>query len=537
MGKDTACTPSPRRIAFGSRRPSPARGEGAPLTECRMLFWIVAAVLTAAVVAALLRALLKPPAMAADGAAHDRAVYRDQLTELERDRARGLITADQAEAARIEIARRLLAADARGGVRLDKSPAAPAAAEPAPGATPMPPRTRPSRAARWAALALMVVVPVAALAIYLPTGRPGLPSQPLASRDPAERNALRALIAETDALARRLAAEPGDGAGWVALGQRYNALERYDEAAAAFGRAAGIMADNPAVLGAYGEALINAAGGTVTEQARAAFERALAARPGDPRPRFYLALARAQAGDDRDALARWQELMRDSPANAPWVPTVRTRIAEAAGRLGLDVAAAIPAPAPTAGPAGGAAPGGPAPGGSGSGGPAVGAPGGPTAADIAAAQGLSAGDQAAMIRGMVERLAARLRDNPGDLEGWLRLAGAYRVLGEPAQMAEALSHAAALAPDDRDVLSAYADALVAGSDGQHLPPALLPVLHRLLALDANDLRALWFLGVQAVNDSRPAEARALWTRLLAQLDPGTPEHEAVQRHLSALPSG
>jgi cytochrome c-type biogenesis protein CcmH len=464
-----------------------------------MIFWIAAAAVTAAAVAALLRPLLRPRGPAADPAEHDQAVYRDQLAEVERDRARGLLDDAQAEAARTEIGRRLLAAADR-----QQRGRAPAEAP------------RVSRANRRLALILAVLVPVTALAVYVPLGAPELPSQPLAQRDPAEREAFRAALAEAEALARRLDEQPDDAAGWIELAQRYDALGRYSESSDAYARAVGLTEGDPVITAAYGEALVNAAAGTVTDQAVAAFEEALAARPDDPRARFYLGLARAQAGDDAGALDRWRALMADTPADAPWLPMLRERIAAVAGRLGLDVAAAMPEPAPPARPQTGA--------------------GAPALSDdqMAGAAGMTAEERTEMIRGMVEGLAARLEREPDDLEGWLRLANAYRVLGEPARAAEALARAAGLAPEDPGVLAAYGDALLESAAGDTLPPQFVAVMERLLALDPDSPRALWFLGIHAAVEGRADDAEALWSRLLAQLEPGTPEHTALERQIAAL---
>src|SRR5690606_28880981 len=153
------------------------------------------------------------------------------------------------------------------------------------------------------------------------------------------------------------------------------------------------------------EALVQAGAGVVTEAAIAGFEEALKGDPADPRARFYLALGRAQAGDDAGALAGWQALMRDSPPGAPWGEELPRRIAEAADRLGVEPEILAPGGAPV-----GDAP-----------------PGDEAGAAIAA---LPPEERAAAIEGMVERLAARLAAEPDDPQGWLWLGQARLVLGE-----------------------------------------------------------------------------------------------------------
>ncbi|MFE0757175.1 c-type cytochrome biogenesis protein CcmI [Inquilinus sp. NPDC058860] len=451
------------------------------------LFWVVAAVMTGGAVALLLRRLFAADASLPSGS--DAAIYRDQLKELERERAAGEIGAAEAEAAKAEIGRRLLATAGQ--------------AKPAIAAPTVPPRR--------VALGLAVLLPVAALAIYLAEGTPGLPSQPFASRDPGERVAVQSAMAEARALEQRLDADPQDRAGWIELGQRWGQLGDSAKAADAYGRAIGLGNADAELTGRYGEALVGANGGAVTETARAAFEQALKLRPNDIRARYFLALGNAQAGDDRAALDLWQALVRDSPADAPWLPSVRQHLAETAQRLGLDPKTATPEPQPAARPA-----------------PPANGPAGAIAS-------LPPDEQAKAIRGMVDGLAARLEQSPDDLEGWLRLARARGVLGEADAAADAYARAAALAPDNNDLLRAYADALLTAGRGEDVPPLLEAGLRRILASDPNDLQALWFLGVAAQKAGQPEEARRLWGRMRDQFQEGSQERKAIEGRMSQLP--
>lgn len=453
-----------------------------------MIFWILAAALAAGAVLAIVRPLARTAETPA-AAEHDIAVYRDQLAEIDRDRARGLIDEAQADAARTEIKRRLLAADRR--LRQAEAPA----------------RTMP---ARRLAAGLIVALPLLALAIYLPLGAPELPDQPLAERDPAQRERMLALQADTEALAQDLAENPENLEGWLELGRRYSALERPEQAVEAYARAVGLSEGDPAVVGAYGEALVDAAGGSVTDQALAAFEQVLEADPDDPRARYYMGLARAQVGDDRGALARWQALAADSPADAPWMPLLRQRLAGLAQRLGVDLAEVMPDPA---------------------------APAGPSAADMQAAQEMSEEDRAAMVRGMVDGLAARLEAEPDNLDGWLRLGRSYQVLGEHRRAAEAFGRAAALAPEDTALQHVYLDALATATGSGPLPQEILTLSERLLARDGTDVRALWFLGLDAARGGRAAEAERYWTRLIEQLPADSAERDAIRRRVEALQAG
>jgi cytochrome c-type biogenesis protein CcmH len=359
--------------------------------------WIAAAALTVATLGLLLAPVLrnrKPPPARAE---YDLAVFRDQLAEVDRDRERGLLDAEQAEAARIEVERRMLAA-------ADEKPPSPAE-----------PRQRLGGLV-FAALAV-VLVPAGAFGLYLALGTPGIPDQPWAARDttgpaPAGPASMEAAVAK---LTERLQANPDDADGWILLGRSYVTLKRYPEAAEALRRALALNRSDPGLAAAYGEVLVAAAGGQVTPDARQAFQSALDAAPDDPKARYYLALHLAQQGDLNGAMRGWADLAEISPPDAPWLPIVRQQIARAAAELGID---------PPSGEA---------------------APPGPSRADMDAAAGMSAEERGQMIRSMVERLAARLEDEPDDRDGWLRLARAYEVLGEPDKARDARARAEALA--------------------------------------------------------------------------------------------
>ncbi len=381
--------------------------------------WLAAAVVTATVLALLLLPLVRRGAPPPERLEYDRAVWRDQLAEIERDVARGVLAADQAEAARLEIKRRILAASGASG--------------------------GPERVARAGsprlALALIAMVPAVAVGLYATLGRPGVEDQPLAARTatPApDRTAAgeapqMSLAEAADRLRARLEDHPDELDGWVLLGRSYITLNRPAAAAAAFARALQLAGDRPdlapslapSLAASYGEALVAARGGEVDADARAAFAQALAGDAQDPRARYYLGLARAQAGDLAGALQDWVDLVAIAPADAPWLPMVRGQIASAAADAGIDPGTLRPSAAvadlmPAAPPAG------------------------LTREDVAAAERLSPAERQTMVRAMVEGLAARLAEQPEDIEGWRRLARAWTVLGEPAKAAEAAARIEAL---------------------------------------------------------------------------------------------
>ena len=404
--------------------------------------------MTSLALAILLVPLLLRGRAAASREAYNLAVYRDQLAELDRDIGRGVLTPDQAEGARAEIGRRILA--------LAPSATATGAASAVPFAV---------------AVIAIVALPFAAWSLYAALGSPSLPDQPFAARTQAATTQAAEAAAPHDMadavgkLVAHLKEQPDDLKGWVLLARSQMSLGRFQEAADAYGHAAQLAKDDLDVIGDWGEAQVLAASGKVTPAARDAFEKTLKDPDNAPRSRYYLALASAQGGDAKGALQQWVDLEADSPADADWLPMLRQRITETSGKLGLDPAAlktsagaARPSPAPRV-PQIAAAPQ-----------PPQAAP--PTAPSTApdparvreAQQALANAppeDRQAMINSMVERLAARLEQQPEDVEGWVRLGRSYMVLNQPAKAREAYARAVKLRPDDPQLKAAYAEAVAA----------------------------------------------------------------------------
>ncbi len=394
-------------------------------------FWVAAVAILAAVLGSLLWVLLRGRSAPATGG--ELAVYRDQLAEVERDLERGVLAEDQAEAARLEIKRRMLAAS-EADTEASKT------------ARPVPPSVRGA-----ALTAIALLIPVGSLGLYLVLGSPGAPDLPLAERRdraPAVAEGTPEQHQEMADLTARLAAQmekdPSRPEGWLLLGRSYRTLEQYDNAAAAFRRALDLTGRVPAILSEYGELLVLAQEGEVPDTALAAFREARDRDPTEPRARFYIGVAKAQQGDVRAALQEWIDLVAVSPAGAPWLPDVRGRMQATANQAGIDLASLSPSedlpepPPPMEAPQ---APGMPPT--SGGQPPAAAMGPGPSAEDMEAASEMTPEERQSMIRGMVEGLAARLEENPDDPAGWRRLARAYQVLGEPEKAEEALARAEA----------------------------------------------------------------------------------------------
>jgi cytochrome c-type biogenesis protein CcmH len=453
------------------------------------MIWVLLVALTIIAAAVLVLTLLRP-GQANARAAYDVEIHKDQLKEIDRDVRRGVIDAAEAEAARREIARKLLAA-------ADANAAS---------------STAPSAKLNYGVLIVVALAPVAALALYLSMGSPLLPGQPLSARTDVETpdKIDPQIVDMVTRLAERLKSEPDNLQGWVLLARSYGTMNRIPDALAAWRRVMQLSPGNPEHAGPYGETAVQAANGTVTPEARAAFDIVLKAEPGDPRALFFIGLQRAQEGAPREALQIWTDLAASAPADAPWLPAVRERIRRVAAEARIDPATIAPSPN-------------------------VQPPRGPSAADVEAAQNMAPAQQAEMIRGMVDRLAARLEQEPNDVEGWRRLGQAWRVLREPEKSKTAYAKAVELAPTRVDVLTDYATSLLGtAKEGDKLPDDFVAVLRRILALAPDHADALWFVGLAEAQAGNTAQAKEMWTRLLALLPQDAPERPEIEQRIDTL---
>jgi len=363
-----------------------------------MTLWVLFAGMTAAAIFAVLWPLGRGGAVRRSGS--DLEVYRDQIAELARDRDAGLIADAEAEAARVEVSRRLLAA----------------AEQPQSGTMPRPGGTFRRRAV---AVVVLAGVPAVALGLYLALGSPDLPGQPIASRAaaPVQNRGLDALVAQVEA---HLAKNPEDGRGWEVVAPVYMRFGRFEDAVKARRNAIrlnGASADREADLG---ESLMAVANGVVTDDAKAAFERALALDARLPKARFFLGVAAHQDGQGDKAASIWRGMLSNASPDSPWAGMVREMLARVEGTPPTEQ-------------------------------PAASAPG-PTADDIAAAGKMAPEDRSAMVRGMVERLAERLQRDGSDIDGWLRLVRAYTVIGDRGKAISAAADARKALGHDADKL-------------------------------------------------------------------------------------
>ena len=457
-----------------------------------ILFWIIAGLLTLAAAVVLAAPLFDTRKFKSEDA-FALEVYRDQLAELTREEQRSLLTPEQARAAQIEIERRILALDE--GKRFQPA---------------RPPSHR-------LTLAMAVILPLAGFGFYLMLGSPQLPSQSAMERLADER---ARTSPEIEALEVKVAAAPSDAQGWIDLARAYVAVERQKDAVDSFAKAMALGRNEPDLLRQYAHAAILAQQGRVTADAQVALQRVLAVDPGDPTARFFLGLARAQNEDVDGALADWLALERDLPKGAPLRALVTQHIDKAASELGKD-------PAKLPGRVSGRVAERTAPGSDSA---------GPSADDVAAAEQMSPAERQAFIESMVERLAAKMKDNPDDIEGWTKLAHAYGVLGKHDEARAAWGEAAKRAPARLDIQLDYASALIEGRGDltKDLPPEFAETVARVRTLDPENPLAMFYAGVVARADGRIDEAKALWQKVLQLMPEGSAERTQLQGEIDRL---
>jgi cytochrome c-type biogenesis protein CcmH len=320
-------------------------------------------------------------------AEQDSAIYLDQLKEVDRDLQSGNINTAEAESSKIEIQRRLAYAL--------KNPTE---------ARPISPILQKVALAVTAGLVI-----IGSVSLYGILGSPNLPSGTLSTptAQPVE-----ALVQK---LTERLQKNPKDAEGWQLLGRAQFNLQHFSESIDAYASALKLDPANIEYKSAYAEAITQGSQGIVTPKAIALFAEVLKKEPKNPRARFYEAISLEQSGDAKTALTKWRALLADAPMNAAWRDEVKNRLNDLAASSGQKL---TEAEASTSAPA-------------------------LTDEQKAQVQALSAGDQQAMIKSMVQRLADKMAANPNDLEGWMRLMRAYKVLNEPIKAKDALSKALA----------------------------------------------------------------------------------------------
>lgn len=475
-----------------------------------MTLWILFSAVTVGVLLLLVVPLLRRQTAAPARIAYDIVVYRDQLAEVERDLERGLLNEGQAEAARTEILRRMLAAE-------DAELEAPQPEY----------RLAGGRQLRLAtALVILIGLPVGSFGLYGMLGAPSLPGQPYASRQ-ADPDLKMTEMAGN--LAAELKTKP-DADGFATLAETYFALRRYGEASEAFRQAIGLGLIDAQMLASLGESLTLQNNGDVGPDARTAFQQALTLDRQDPRARFYLGLGKAQLGRFAEAVSIWRDLEKDSPGDAPWLAMLKEHIAQYAKQGGFDPASIKPVPPAPEGtktaegpnPHGDAAPSGVV-------------PSGDSAAAAVLAQ--TPEERQQTIKSMVDALAAKMEQNPDDFDGWMRLARSYQTLGNLGKARQAAERAVKLKPKAVEPKLTLGEIQLAAAKSKRLPADFIETMRAVLVLDPTNDQAMYYTGAAEAQDGHADKARQIWSKLLDILPQDSPYRAELVKQLAELPKG
>jgi len=372
----------------------------------------------------------------------------DQLTEFEKKAAAGTIDGNEADVTRADIKRRILSAGRtekldRARLSLSKRNLAVVAVagiaivgsfglyawnnDLANSITSMQLGSRNSTS---------VVDQLAAATAALPPGPLFLQNQQRGRVQGQQQATLGSVEEMIDRVVQRLKRNPKDVEGWRVLGWSYFNTDRFEESSAAYAKAIELSPNNAELRSAYGEALVRAAAGNVTDEAKAVFERTLQLNPADSRAHFFIGLSKEQAGDKMSALNDWIAILNHGDSSEPWFADLTQRANKLGQDVGVDVSSLLHrGNAETTG---------------GvlvslekqqSAAPDAARKTEPTAEDVRNAEAMAPTDRAAMIRGMVDRLAARLEETPNDVEGWIKLIRSRKILGENDAAEEAFHRA------------------------------------------------------------------------------------------------
>jgi cytochrome c-type biogenesis protein CcmH len=410
-----------------------------------VILTIVISIVAAIVSALSLRGYDQEKVAASEG---DITACIDQLAELEKKTAAGTVDGNEADAARADIKRRILSAGR--SENLD--------------------RARLSLSQRNLAVVVMAGIAIlGASGLYawnndlgntiasfqlgsrqstsvvdqLAAATVALRSEPFFSKNqrPARpegqrQTKLGSVDEMIDRVVQRLKRNPEDVEGWRMLGWSYFNTDRFEESSAAYAKAIELSPNNAEFRAAYGEALVRAAAGSVTDEAKAVFERTLQLNPTDFRARFFIGLSKEQAGDKMSALNDWIAILNSADSGEPRFADLMQRTNKLGQDIGVDVSSLLVRKnAETTGGVLGslekqqsAA-------------PDADRKTEPTAEDVRNAETMTPTERAVMIRGMVDRLAARLEQSPNDVEGWSKLIRSRKILGENDAAEEALHRA------------------------------------------------------------------------------------------------
>lgn len=454
------------------------------------MIWFVLAAFSIAAILILLYPLIQKGKSESSREDIGLDVFKRQLSELEADLERGVVTAEDAEATRIEIKRRILKAGKSKGTAFGELQNRPVVV----------------------ATILGLITLGGSFGLYSVMGSPEVPSSPLAARDiEAEKRQFAGQNLNTlvKRLAERLQEQPDNLDGWVLLGRTLSRMQRYEDAAKTYLQATTIAPQDADLYVGAGENYYFLAKGIVSDASLSSFAKALSINPKHPGARYYMAVYDFQSGQKNEALEKWIALFQESDAAAPFMPVLRDRIEKTAAEIGEDVTAILaakPLPEPE---------------------------NGPSREQMQAAAELNESDRQQMINDMVAGLEERMKEAP-EFEGLMRLGKAYSVQQKFDKSADAYGRAANLKPDSPEPLVFQALALVQGSEGAELPDGVVDIYRKVLSLDDRIPEAHWYVGIAEAKEGNSDKAIGHWKKILQLVPEDSKLHSNVTRAINSL---
>jgi cytochrome c-type biogenesis protein CcmH len=435
------------------------------------LFIGLAALLTLLVVAWFIHPLFRSPK--SNGVSAEKlnvSIHRDQLSALETDLARGIISQQDFETTRDELQLRLL----DDTESFEASP-------------------KQSTTGFWSskrtAAALAVSLPVMTFGIYLQLGTPAA-INPVAStaasvNDPQVQKMIDSLVA-------KLKANPDNPEGWAMLARSYKVVGRLPEALQAYEKAGQSVHNNPDILVDYAEILAMQANNNFIGEPKKLVDEALALNPQHPMALMMAGVAAYQHADFTGAVTIWTKLLALLPPDSPDAQQIQANIADAQSKAGQRTGESNQLP--------------PVP------------------------EGTAAAMTPDNINQMVDRLAERLKNNPNDLAGWARLARAYKVQGRQEDAAKAYAKTGKLMDSDPDLLTQYADLLAMQTKTLQGKPSEL--VNKALSLDPKHPMALMMAAQAAYQSGQYTKAISHWETALTTLPTNSPDAEQIKAEIT-----
>ncbi len=446
-------------------------------------FIAIAVVLTLLALLWLVRPLLWPAAASAGVSSRglNASIYRDQLEALERDLARGVISAQECEAGRDELQLRLLD-------DTDESPASHQAGNS-------------FWTGRRTAAVIALLLPLGAGGMYWWLGTPEA-IDPVATQK-ANNDQVASMV---DALAARLKANPDNPKGWAMLARSYKVMGRFAEAEQAFLKAGDLVNNDPDLLVDYADLLAVRNNNNIEGKPLELVTKALNLNPQHPMGLMMSGVAAYRRNDFKLAVSQWEKLLLVLDPGSPDAQQVEADIAEARSKAGMPAVApgSIASKPPSGATESGKMP-----------------PVDPAAAGAMTPE---------KINQMIDALAAKLKANPSDLAGWARLAGAYKVQGRLPEAEQAFEKAGKLVDGDAGLLTQYADLLAMRTNTLEGRP--LALVNKALTIDPRHPMALMLAGTAAYRRSDYRLAISHWEKVLTVLPPGSRDAAQVEAEIA-----